>query len=101
MVVYDADDVVLLGAVAAEETVIAQEPQIARARHRVHRRLGNDVFAREAIALIERSQQPVQVLALEAGQARSKPAALRSCSSAASSASSQPESSERRLSAIR
>ena len=56
-----------LGAVAAEQAVIAQEPQIARPGDGVQRRLGDDVFA-EAIALVERCQQPVEVLALEAGQ---------------------------------
>ena len=68
LAVHDADDVIGLGAVAAQQPVIAEQPQIARARHRVQRRLGDDVFAGKAVALVERRQQPVQVLALEAGE---------------------------------
>ena len=39
-----------------------------RARHRVGRRLGDDVLAGQTVAVVERGQQPVQVLALEAGE---------------------------------
>ena len=68
LVVHDADDVIRLGAVAAQQAMIAQQPQIARPRHRVHRRLGNDVFAGEAIALVERRQQPIELLLVETGE---------------------------------
>ena len=48
--------------------MIAEQPQIARARHRVQRRLGNDVFAGEAVAVVERRQQPVEFLLVETGE---------------------------------
>ena len=69
LAVHDADDVVGLRAVAAQQPMIAQQPQIAQAGDRVHRRLGDDVLAGEAIALVERRQQPVEFLPVEAGQA--------------------------------
>ena len=68
MVVHDADDVIRLGAVAAQQAVIAEQPEIARPRHRVHRRLGNDVFAGETVALVERRQQPIEFLLVETGE---------------------------------
>jgi hypothetical protein len=64
--VHHPDDVLGLGRVAAQQAVLAEQPQIAGARDRVHRRLGNDVFACQAVALVERRQQAVEVLALEA-----------------------------------
>jgi hypothetical protein len=48
--------------------VIAQQPQLARQRDWIDRRLRDDVLAGETVALVERRQQPVQVLALEAGE---------------------------------
>ena len=68
LVVHDADDVVRLGAVTAQQAVVAEQPQIARPRHRVHRRLGNDVFAGEAVTVFERRQQPIEFLLVEPGE---------------------------------
>jgi thymidine phosphorylase len=69
MVVHDADDIVRLGAVAAEQTVVAEQPQITGARDGIGRRFGNYVLADEAIALVERRQQPIELLLVEAGVA--------------------------------
>ena len=48
--------------------MIAQQPQIAEARHRVERRLGDNVLAGKAVALIERREQPVEFLLVETGE---------------------------------
>ena len=49
--------------------MIAEQPQVARPRDRVHRRLGNDVFARETTVIaVERRQQPIELLLVEAGE---------------------------------
>jgi hypothetical protein len=76
MVVHDSDDVIRLGAVAAQKPMIAEQPQIARARYRVQWRLGNDVFAGKAVALVERRQQPIEVLLVEAGEVEIEPCGI-------------------------
>ena len=68
MVVHDSDDVIRLGAVAAQKPMIAEQPQIARARYRVQWRLGNDVVACKAVAVLERREQPVEVFLVETGE---------------------------------
>ena len=48
--------------------MIAEQPQVARARHRVQGRLGDDIVAGKAVAVVERCQQPVELFALKAGE---------------------------------
>src|SRR5512132_290045 len=74
LIVHDADDVVRLGAVAAQETVIAEQPQIARARYRVRWRLGHDVFAGETtVVAVEWRRQPIELFLVETGEVEIEP----------------------------
>jgi hypothetical protein len=68
LTVHHPDHVRGLCRIAAQQAVFAEQPEITRAGDGIYRRFGNDVLAGEAIALVERRQQPVQVLALETGQ---------------------------------
>jgi hypothetical protein len=73
MVVHQARDVVRLGRVTAQEAMVAEQPEIAWARNGIGRRLGDDVFAGEAVSLVERRQQPIELLLVETGEVEIEP----------------------------
>ena len=50
LTVHHPDDVLGLGAVAAQQPVLAEQPQVAGTRHWVGRWLGDDVLAGQAVA---------------------------------------------------
>jgi hypothetical protein len=69
LVVHYADNVIHLGAVAAQKPMVAEQPEIARPRDWVQRRLGDDVLACEAtVAAVKRRQQLIEFLLVETGE---------------------------------